>query len=336
MERSESKLRRMIRGFELAACVAALCALGLSPAIAMAGEGDAGSKSDEEKKTARELYQLGNERYAREDYAGALEAFRGAHRIMGVPTTALGLGKALMKLGRLVEARAALLEVATYAVAKDEPPSFDEARKEAQATSDLLAERIPTLEVKVEASGAEVTVDGAPLVAKQALDPGTHVVQASAPGYVASATRVDLAEGETRVLQIALARVPPPPAPIVAPPPPAPAPAPEAPETTSPAIAVAIVSFSIGGAGLVVGAITGAVSLSAADELESLCSSDKVCPASAEETRERSLTAAHVSTAAFIAGGVGVGAGIVALVLDASSTTQLRVGPGSLTLTGAF
>jgi hypothetical protein len=348
---NESKRRRTIRVSER--LLAGLVALTLSAPAAHAQDRDSEppGKSDQEKRTARELYQLGNERYGLGDFVGALEAFRAAHRIMGVPTTALGVGKAHMKLGQLIDARALLLMAAKYPESSDEPPSFATARREAQTLADELRARIPKLavEVVVQAGTARVRIDGVEMTAEEAsgpreLDPGTHLVQASALGHLATAQSVELKEGESRVVQLVLAPEPPParePAPASEPPPTAPAPPPLPVDSgTTPAMVVAIASFSIAGAGVIVGAVTGAVSLDAAADLEDLCAADKTCPPSAADTRERSLTAAHVSTGSFIVAGVGVAAGIAALLVHtwrpAETGPRISFSAGGLAIDGDF
>ena len=79
---SESRTRRLG-----ALLVAVAIALSLaSPAAA--------EPTSAQKETARNLMQIGDGRYASGDYEAALRAYQGADEIMGVPTTALAVGRA--------------------------------------------------------------------------------------------------------------------------------------------------------------------------------------------------------------------------------------------------
>src|SRR5262245_1107365 len=93
--------------FRTAAPILVCAAALLSPAAALAAEPSAA-----DRETARTLVIDGRKKFGAGDYEGARKAFQAAHEIMGVPTTALDLAKALEKLGKLVEARTVALEVA--------------------------------------------------------------------------------------------------------------------------------------------------------------------------------------------------------------------------------
>ena len=64
-----------------------------------------------DKETARSLMDEGDRKFAAKDFKGALDAYQGAHAIMGVPTTGIEVAKAQEALGLLVEARDTLLAV---------------------------------------------------------------------------------------------------------------------------------------------------------------------------------------------------------------------------------
>ncbi|MEZ4439079.1 MAG: hypothetical protein R3B72_08320 [Polyangiaceae bacterium] len=341
----------MIRVFDdVAAALGVSVLLLVSTLPSRADAQDPPTASEQERETARELYRLGNERYAARDYRGALDAFAGAHRIMRAPTTGLGVAKARLELNDLLRARDMLRFVADYPRTPDEAPSFEQARSEATALAERVDGMIPRLEFRITDGGgqpiaAEVKVDGLPVAAKGAieLDPGTHVVQVTADGYVAGAHSLDLTPSERRVLQVALAPLavpPPPPAPPSLPEPPPPA-RDTASEGSSTGLALMVTGFSVAGLGLVAGAVTGALSLSAAAELEDLCDPNKNCPLAADSVRSRSLTTAHVSTASFIVAGVGAVVGVVGVVVhlqDEPTDTALwlRLSPLGLSLGGSL
>jgi hypothetical protein len=151
---------------------------------------------------------------------------------------------------------------------------------------------------------------------------------------------------------------PPPPAPVAAPPPVAPpppaAPAPAAPSPSTPpadasqqesgGYGLAIAGFVIAGVGLGVGAVTGGLSMSAHSSASALCDEDGNCPEEARADHDNSLTLANVSNVGFIVGGVGAVVGIIGLATGgsddsgdgATGSLSFDVGPGSLSVSGAF
>ena len=145
-----------------------------------------------DKETARNLMDLGRTKYAEGDFEAALEAFRGADKIMSVTSTGLWMGKALEKLGRLVESRDKLLEVARIPPGDNESPVLREARDEAAALQLDVADRIPELEIVIEGlveparptitvGESQVPISTVHLPRK--VDPGTHQILATAPGH---------------------------------------------------------------------------------------------------------------------------------------------------------
>ncbi len=82
------------------------------------------------------------------DVKGALKSFQAADTIMRVPTTGFELAKT-QAAGLLVEARDTALRVTRMPVQPGEAAPFAEARSNSQQLSDELAERIPTLKIKV-------------------------------------------------------------------------------------------------------------------------------------------------------------------------------------------
>jgi hypothetical protein len=106
---------------------------------------------------------------------------------------------------------------------------------------------------------------------------------------------------------------------------------------------MAIAGFSVAGAGLLVGAVTGGLSLSDAATLRDACP-DGACPPELSDTLSRRDTLAHVSTASFALAGVGAVLGVVGVVLsvggddtpDGDAEAELTVGPRSVTFTVMF
>ncbi len=75
------------------------------------------------------------------------------------------------------------------------------------------------------------------------------------------------------------------------------------------------VGFGVGGVGLAVGIITGAIALSKAAELDDACP-DKRCDADQQSVLDTGEALAHTSTAGFVVGGVGIAVGLAALLMS--------------------
>jgi len=100
--------------------------------------------------------------------------------------------------------------------------------------------------------------------------------------------------------------------------------------------------FGVAGLGLIIGSITGGISLDQQSTLKEECPDD-ICPPEKEDEVNTALAIGHVSTASFVIAGVGAAVGVVGLFIgggDAAETEtaalQPLVGPGYLGLTGKF
>jgi len=191
---------------------ALLVAVGLC--LAAPALGQPPQPSAAAKNTARTLLVDGRAKYAAGDYQGALKAFQGAHAIMGVPTTGLDLARTQAQLGQLTEARETAAEVVRFDAAGNQ--AFVNAQQEAAALAQQLDARIPSLVLNVSGVPAgtalEVTVDGEPvppavLTLPRKVNPGEHTVLARASGFADAQRTVNVAEKETKYIDIALARV---------------------------------------------------------------------------------------------------------------------------------
>jgi len=116
--------------------------------------------SASDKDTARALMGAANKAFADGDFKSALESFRGADAIMGLPTTGLGVMRTEEKLGLLVEARDKALEIGRIPAKPDEAPPDQDARKEAATLAASIEPKIASITVATTeiAAGREVTV----------------------------------------------------------------------------------------------------------------------------------------------------------------------------------
>jgi hypothetical protein len=216
--------------FKLARLLAAVLLAPLAPAVMLLAPSAAlAQPSSADKETARNLMKEGDTKFAAKDFAGALKAYQAAHAIMQVPSTGLPLARTQLERGLLVEARDTLLQVSRHPKEANEPAAYAKAREEAAQLAQKIAPRIPSLVIVVEGASADaaaVAVDGsavpsAALGAPRKVNPGSHTVTASAPGYRDASATVDVKEGENEKVTLKLVSTggatPPPPSGPVAP-----------------------------------------------------------------------------------------------------------------------
>ncbi|MEO6419320.1 MAG: hypothetical protein ABIP39_07950, partial [Polyangiaceae bacterium] len=164
---------------------------------------------------------LADEEHAQ--YEAALEKFRRVQAVRETVAVRYRVGACLEALGRFKEAVAAY--EGAIALGSGGDPNNAESIRAARVKVADLAKRSPSLSLTLSGTapaGAAVELDRE-AVPPQALgtaipvDPGTHVVSATAPGATPFRTELTLAEGAHLALVIPLAALPPPPPP---PPPP--------------------------------------------------------------------------------------------------------------------
>ncbi|RYZ05999.1 MAG: hypothetical protein EOO73_17790 [Myxococcales bacterium] len=270
------------------------------------------------------------------DCKGAIEKLSRAESLYHAPSILGRLGECQVNVGQIVVGTENLNRVVREELAPNAPKAFRDAQTRAKGVLNTALPKIAHLTVKVDPPDAKpsVTVAGSPipaalLGAERPTDPGTHEVIVTAPGYLQQKSSVTLTEGASQELTLklqkdpsALAETPPPaPAPVVVAPPPAP------PSDTSPKKnnTLAYVALGVGGAGLIVGGVTGFLALGKKSDLEGC--EGKRCPSDQESTLDSAKSLATVSTVGFAVGFVGVGAGIVLLLTGNSSNSASTAAP---------
>ncbi|MFS8069715.1 MAG: hypothetical protein ACMG6S_25395 [Byssovorax sp.] len=334
-----------------------LFASTLAPTVALA------QSSDADKATARDLALEGYKALQAKDYAAAVDRFTRADALYHAPTVTLGLARAQVGLGKLVSAQELYSRITHETLPPNATTGIKKAVVDAQKELNALAPRIPSVVINVKGSDApRVTLDGievraAALGVKRPVDPGKHVILASAPGFAADEVTVSLAEGKSESVTIELKprQAEPPPvvavAPAVKPPTATPAlmtPAPPEPDQIkgngSTRKTIAFVALGVGAAGLLVGSITGGLALSKHSDITISCPEGH-CPkgqqAIFDPAIDRYNTMGAISTIGFLAGGALAATGVV-LMLTAPKkmTTQATVTPliglGFVGATGSF
>jgi hypothetical protein len=312
-----------------------LCLLVALPAYA-------GEPSAQERETARRLMDEGDAKTSEKDYAHATEAYEKAHAIMHVPSTGLELARSYERQGRLIEARDVSLEVLRIPKLLREPEAFQRARLDATKLSESVATRIGTLTFEITglAPGVvpRVSVDGnlvpdAARSAGLAADPGKHLVEASSSGYLSAKVEVVLQEAGRVPVSLHLEQTEAPAQVQHATSPPANAQSERSTPLAEPVAAgvspLTIGLLSVGGAGLVLGGITGAISLSKTSALSDACP-NKRCPADQANALSGARTLAWVSNVSFGVSVLGAGVGTALLVSELSSPAKTSRGPKPL------
>ena len=185
-------------------------------------------------------------------------------------------------------------------------------------------------------AGASITIDGRPLapdeIAKpKQVNPGQHVIVATAPGRPAvTRTVVTRDGGGNAKMEMNLG------------------PAATAATGPEPSRLPAIVAFSVGGAGILVGSITGVASLNKVSALNKVCPNKHCTDTSLRSQADSAKTLGTISTIAFVVGGLGVATGVSFLVIkpnfggaptaQGSRAPNLRIGLGfgSISASGRF
>jgi hypothetical protein len=198
---------------------------------------------------------------------------------------------------------------------------------EAQAGIEEITERIPTISLEITGSQPHlvtITVDGRTLDSVPEnieLDPGEHTIEVTAPDVVPIARTVTLEPGDREQLSLELEPVG------------------EAEESSL--LVPAIVCFGVGGLGLLVGTVTGAVSMDQAADIDAQCVDDH-CPPSLEADADEAKAIGHASTASFVIAGLAAAAGVTLLLLDTqaaeadAATLHLRLSAGAVGLQARF
>jgi hypothetical protein len=299
-----------------------------------------------DRATARTLAQEGQQALESKNYAVAIDKFSRADSLVHAPTLLLGLARAQAGLGRLVEAQESYNRIIRDGVASGSPHSWTKALEDATREVGALPQRLPWVTITVLGpTNPEVVIDSTPvpiasLGVKRPVNPGNHTIKVSAEGYVPSEKAVTLSEGQALTVNIELEQTPADTSQLTK----KPGSSSEMGSATTPETQrfLAFGALGLGGAGLIVGSVTGGLAMHKHSQLAGVCPNGECGPAQGSAL-DSYRTYANISTVSFIVGGVGAAGGVILLLTQpretsASTTSQVSafVGVGSAGVKGTF
>lgn len=277
--------------------------------------------SDAATKEAEQAFDEGVQLVAKGSYAEACPKFERSQTLDPAIGTQFNLADCKEHTGKLATALLLFEKVAQAA----HESGKREREKEAEGRAAALRLRVPRLTIKLGAAapGLAVTLDEAPLAlpppASIPVDPGEHVVRATAPSRLPFVGRATVAErGQAEVVVPELAA--------------------SATEPARPAVTesdgktqrvVAIGLGVVGLAGVGVGSAFGLSSMGKRDDAIAACGSSdpKACrpgPGDPAALWGDATTAGNISTIAFAVGGVALAGAVVLWILAPSSKREAR------------
>jgi hypothetical protein len=316
----------------------------LTFALALAGSAHA-DPSPQDRAASQSFFDRGMALMKDGKFADACPLLEESQRLDPAQGTQFQLAKCFEGQGRVASAWAQYVDVADASKAAGNA----DREKVARAAADKVAPRIPKLSIVVAPANGdaiEVKRDGVAVRKIQwgqpvPVDPGKHVISASAAGKTSFDTTIDVKEGgsaEVKVPELAVSKAPPP----VASAGPAPATTTAPPAAEPPSSTQRTVGLVVGGVGVVAFGTSVVLALSAkskANDTGANCVGDR-CNQAGIDTRDSAMKLGTVATVVGTVGLLAV-AGGVTLWLTApksSDAATLGISPtlGGLAATGRF
>ncbi|MCK6586192.1 MAG: tetratricopeptide repeat protein [Polyangiaceae bacterium] len=275
---------------------------------------------------ARAIGAEGLTLYNAQRWEEAYKLFQEADKLYHAPTLVLFMARCQQAQGKLVEAAAIYETLLAEPLPDGASKAFIEAHESAKVELATVRRRTPKvmvvlvhLEGTPAASSVGVMLDGASVkMGEIAVNPGAHTLRATAENAEPIERSFTIAEASTQNIRLAFRMR----SPAIAPLPPIESAEEAGEEPSKGSLIPAIAAFSVGALGLSVGAITGAVSMSQVNDLESRCTGN-LCSPDAQPEADSAGMLGNVSTASFIVGGVGVAAGVVLLFVRPGGTPSV-------------
>jgi hypothetical protein len=261
----------------------------------------------------------------------AIEKLTRAEALHHAPTILGRLGECQVNVGEVVTGTENLNMVVREVLPASAPKVFRDAQDRAQKVLTAATPKIAHLVIRVSPANvkASVAIGGKPvpaalLGAERPTDPGTHQVTAAAEGYKPASATVSLAEAAQQDITLLLEKDPNAGSAL--------------PASTAAAVAATsadsnvpepgakkskvpvFIAYGIGGAGLLVGGVTGGLAFSKASDCP-----NKVCET--QSHLDSAKTMATISTIGFGVGIAGVAVGTILLLTGSSSSEKVATVP---------
>jgi hypothetical protein len=306
----------------------------LCPSIARAAGAD-------DKAAAQVLFEEGRKLMEQGKYAEACPKLESSQRLDPGAGTLLNLAACYEKNGQTASAWVTYTDAAT--ASRDRHPDWT-ARAEARVKALYPTLAHVTIDVPGAPSGVSVTRDGKTLEPGTygvaiPVDPGHHVVDATAPSKRAFHQEVDVKASSDVHVTIKLEDAPvtetakhEPLAPV--------APQPQVDASRGSGVRIAgLTTLGIGVAGVVVGAVFGGLAIGKKNDAAPDCLPDFTkCTTAGKAAVDDAMTFGTISTVAFIAGGVLAAAGLTIFLVAPKATTNVTAtfSPFGASIRGVF
>jgi len=308
-------LKRSIVRSSLALCAAGALNVAPRSAAAQAPAADADGI-----KRAREQFNQALSLQTGGDWAGALALLKEVAAVKPTPQVRFNIALCEERLGRLVAALGDYELAASDAQAE----KADQVRQEVDSRLESLKARVPRVVVQrgANADSATISLDGVSLgdsVLNVPLpaDPGPHVVEATAAGFLPFKQAFRVAEQQTATIQVKLEAEPvktEPLAPV---------------QYRSAPTGLRTAGFVIGGVGIASLIASGTMFYlrhTAISDLDKQCGPNRMsCPDSSRTTADRGKLYTTVGDVTLIAGALGLGLGATLVIVGSHSNEQAGV-----------
>ena len=294
-----------------------------------------GARADGSRAAAQELFDDARRLMAEAKYSEACPKFADSEKLDPAPGTLLNLAKCYEKNGQSASAWVTYKDAEAVSKRTGHADWAGIARDRAAAIAPKLLKLTITVPPTSEVEGLQLTRDGTLLARSEwnagiPVDPGTHLIEATAPGTRKWTTTVTVdpasAGSVVTIPQLEVERSQPvvPPPPVVVPEtPPAPPPFVAAPSSGSAERTAGYIIGGLGIAGLGVATVFGLTAKSKNDEaLEPQnCPTSTLCTPQGLSLTSDARSAATLSTFFFGVGGAAVVAGAVLVLLSPSAAS---------------
>lgn len=268
---------------------------------------------------AAELYKRATDLYRDHKLPEALKAYRDAWALQQSYDIATNLGAVELDLQKYRDAAEHLSFALRSFPARGKP----EERATIEKRLAMAKAEVVTVRVTVNIDKADVALNGkraglAPIAEELFADPGTVSVEATLAGYETGKESFEGTKGMSRDVEIKLVPK----------------------RAEEPSRLPIYIAFGVGGAGLVVGAVTGGLAMANNDDLSKKCKANGACPESARAELSQTNAFTTTSTIGFVAAALGAGVGVTLLLLSRKpatpTPTAIVLGPSFVGVKGVF